>query len=45
MYFEPGANTATTFIIYCSQSGTGDYVEVKLDNIVCQEVLNAGKST
>jgi hypothetical protein len=45
MYFEPGANTATTFIIYCSQSGTGDYVEVKLDNIVCQEVLNAGKLT
>jgi hypothetical protein len=42
MYFEPGANTATTFIIYCSQSGTSDYTEVKLDNLVCQEVLNAG---
>ena len=43
IYFEPGANTATTFIIYVSQSGTGNYAEVKLDNIVCQEVSNPGE--
>ena len=39
-YFEPGGSTVTTLTMYASD--TGGYGEIKLDNLVCQEVLNAG---
>ena len=40
-YFEPGGNTATQFTLYVYDA-VNDYGMIKLDNLVCQEVLNAG---
>jgi hypothetical protein len=40
-YFEPGGSTVANFILYASDT-TDNYGEIKIDNLVCQEVTNAG---
>ena len=41
-YFEPGGNTVAQFVLYAYDAVNG-YGTIKLDNLVCQEVLNAGR--
>ena len=45
IYFKPGSGTRSTFTIYVTDSNTdgSSYGELTLDNVVVQEVKNAGE--